>query len=88
MTTNRNSWSQKEKQTLFQIVEENKQFVLSYAFEQTALKLNRSLSAVTQHYYYHRNKIEKQSLNKQFKKLIKTGKYKLSKKGNLFIVEI
>lgn len=88
MTTNRNSWSPKEEQILFQIVEENKQFVLSYAFEQAALRLNRSLSAVSQHYYYHRSKIERQSVNKQFKKLIKTGKYKLSKKGNLFIVEI
>ena len=52
------------------------------------MKLNRSLSAVRQHYYYHKNKIDKKSLQKEFRSVIKTGNYKLSKKGNLFIVEI
>ena len=88
MTTNRNSWSPKEQEVLLKILEKNKEFVLSYSFELAAKKLNRSLSAVSQYYYYHKNKIEKQSLNKQFKTLVKSGKYKLTKKGNLFIVEI
>jgi hypothetical protein len=52
------------------------------------MKLNRSLSAIRQHYYYHKNKIDKKSLQNEFKSLIKSGKYKLSKKGKLFIVEI
>jgi hypothetical protein len=88
MTTNRNSWSPKEQEVLLKILEKNKEFVLSYSFELAAKKLNRSLSAVSQYYYYHKNKIEKQSLNKQFKTLVRSGKYKLTKKGNLFIVEI
>jgi hypothetical protein len=88
MTTNRNSWSLKEQEVLLKILEKNKEFVLSYSFELAAKKLNRSLSAVSQYYYYHKNKIEKQSLNKQFKTLVRSGKYKLTKKGNLFIVEI
>jgi hypothetical protein len=88
MTTNRNSWSPKEQEVLLKILEKNKQFVLTYSFELAAKKLNRSLSAISQYYYYHKNKIEKQSLNKQFKTLVNSGKYKLTKKGNLFIVEI
>jgi hypothetical protein len=88
MTTNRNSWSPKEQEVLLKILEKNKEFVLSYSFELAAKKLNRSLSAISQYYYYHKNKIEKQSLNKQFKTLVRSGKYKLTKKGNLFIVEI
>ena len=88
MTTNRNSWSSKEQEVLLKILEKNKQFVLTYSFELAAKKLNRSLSAISQYYYYHKNKIEKQSLNKQFKTLVNSGKYKLTKKGNLFIVEI
>jgi hypothetical protein len=88
MTTNRNSWSTKEQEVLLKILEKNKQFVLTYSFELAAKKLNRSLSAISQYYYYHKNKIEKQSLNKQFKTLVNSGKYKLTKKGNLFIVEI
>lgn len=88
MTTNRNSWSPKEQEVLLKILEKNKQYVLTYSFELAAKKLNRSLSAISQYYYYHKNKIEKQSLNKQFKNLVNSGKYKLSKKGNLFIVEI
>ena len=88
MTTNRNSWSTKEQEVFLKILEKNKQFVLTYSFELAAKKLNRSLSAISQYYYYHKNKIEKQSLNKQFKTLVNSGKYKLTKKGNLFIVEI
>jgi hypothetical protein len=88
MTTNRNSWSPKEQEVLLKILEKNKEFVLTYSFELAAKKLNRSLSAISQYYYYHKNKIEKQSLNKQFKTLVRSGKYKLTKKGNLFIVEI
>jgi hypothetical protein len=88
MTTNRNSWNQREQKVLFDILEKNKQYVLTYSFELAAKKLNRSLSAVTQYYYYHKNKISKNSLKKEFKQLVKTDKYKLSKKGNLFIVEI
>ena len=88
MTTNRNSWSEKEEQVLINILEKNKDYVLEYSFNLAAIKLNRSLSAIRQHYYYHKNKINKSSLKKEFKKLVKTDKYKLSKKGNLFIVEI
>ena len=88
MTTNRNHWSEKETSILFNILEENKQYVLTYSFELAAKKLNRSLSAISQYYYYHKNKIDKKSLQKEFRSVIKTGNYKLSKKGNLFIVEI
>jgi predicted thioredoxin/glutaredoxin len=88
MTTNRNSWSTKEEQVLINILEKNKDYVLEYSFNLAAIKLNRSLSAIRQHYYYHKNKIKKSSLKKEFKQLVKTDKYKLSKKGNLFIVEI
>lgn len=88
MTTNRNHWSEKETSILFNILEENKKYVLTYSFELAAKKLNRSLSAISQYYYYHKNKIDKKSLKKEFRLVIKTGNYKLSKKGNLFIVEI
>ena len=88
MTTNRNSWSEKEEQVLINILEKNKDYVLEYSFNLAAIKLNRSLSAIRQHYYYHKNKIDKKSLQNEFKSLIKSGKYKLSKKGKLFIVEI
>lgn len=88
MTTNRNHWSEKEESILFNTIEANKQYILEYALQVASMKLNRSLSAVRQHYYYHKNKIDKKSLQKEFKSLIKSGKYKLSKKGKLFIVEI
>ena len=88
MTTNRNHWSPKEEEVMFQILEENKEFVLDYSFKLIAEKLSRSLSAIRQHYYYHFTKIQKKALNNEFKKLVKNGKYKLTKKGNLFIVEI
>lgn len=88
MTTNRNHWSKYEDQVLFDILEQNKDFVLEYSFTLVCKKLNRSMSAVRQHYYYHLNKIETKSLKAEFKKLIKDNNYKLIKKGNLFIVEI
>ena len=88
MTTNRNSWSLKEEQVMFEILEKNKEYILDYSFTLVAKKLNRSLSAIRQHYYYHRNKIEKKSLRKEFKALIKNDNYKVTKKGNLFIVEV
>ena len=88
MTTNRNSWSEKEESILFKIIDDNKDYILEYSLQLASMKLNRSLSAVRQHYYYHKNKIDKKSLQKEFKSLIKSGKYKLSKKGKLFIVEI
>ena len=86
MTINRNSWSEKEEEILFKILEKNKKYVLTYSFEQAALKLNRSLSAVKQHYYYHHNKIKKKSLKKEFSNLIKNGDFKIIKHKNLFIV--
>ena len=55
MTTNRNSWSEKEEQVLINILEKNKDYVLEYSFNLAAIKLNRSLSAIRQHYYYHKN---------------------------------
>jgi hypothetical protein len=88
MTTNRNHWSEKEENILFKIIDDNKDYILEYSLQLASMKLNRSLSAVRQHYYYHKNKIDKKSLQKEFKSLIKSGKYKLSKKGKLFIVEI
>lgn len=88
MTTNRNSWSPKEEQVLFDILEKNKQYVLEHSFNLASRKLNRSFSAIKQHYYYHLNKIEKKSLKKEFKSLIKSDNYKLTKKGNLFIIEV
>jgi hypothetical protein len=88
MTTNRNHWSEKEEGILFKIIDDNKDYILEYSLQLASMKLNRSLSAVRQHYYYHKNKIDKKSLQKEFKSLIKSGKYKLSKKGKLFIVEI
>ena len=47
---------------------------LEYALQLASMKLNRSLSAVRQHYYYHKNKIDKKSLQKEFKSLVKSGK--------------
>jgi len=88
MTTNRNSWSEKEELILFNLIEDNKKYILEYSLQLASMKLNRSLSAIRQHYYYHKNKINKKSLQNEFKSLIKSGKYKLSKKGKLFIVEI
>jgi len=88
MTTNRNSWNAKEEKVLFDILEKNKQYVLDHSFNLAAKKLNRSFSAIKQHYYYHLNRIEKKSLKAEFKKLIKTDNYKVIKKGNLFIVEV
>ena len=88
MTTNRNHWSEKEESILFKIIDDNRDYILEYSLQLASMKLNRSLSAVRQHYYYHKNKIDKKSLQKEFKSLIKSGKYKLSKKGKLFIVEI
>ena len=88
MTTNRNHWSEKEENILFNTIETNKQYILEYALQLASMKLNRSLSAVRQHYYYHKNKIDKKSLQKEFKSLVKSVKYKFSKIGKLFIVEI
>ena len=88
MTTNRNSWSEKEESILFNLIEDNKEYILEYSLQLASMKLNRSLSAIRQHYYYHKNKINKKSLQKEFKSLIKSGKYNLSKKGILFLEEI
>lgn len=87
-TLNRNSWSEKEEKILEQILKKNKEYVLSYSFEQAALKLNRSYSAVMQHYYYHKKKYDKKNVTQEFKEALKTNNYKIIKHKNLFIVQL
>lgn len=87
VTINRNSWNEKEEKVLQQILEKNKEYVLEYSFELACKKLNRSLSAIKQHYYYHKNKYDKQILKKEFNDMIKNKTYKIVKHKNLFIVK-
>ena len=87
-TLNRNTWSIKEEKAFQQILEKNKEYVLNYSFELAALKLNRSLNAIKQHYYYHKKKYDKKNANKEFIEAIKANNYKIVKYKNLFIVQI
>ena len=88
MTTNRNHWSEKEEKVLFETIEKHKDYVLDYAFQKVALKLNRSYSSIKQHYYYHKKQENLMALKKKFRIIVNNGSYKITKKGNLFIVEV
>lgn len=87
-TLNRNQWSAKEEAILDIMLDKYEGFVLEYAFQKTAAKLSRSLSAVRQHYYYHRKKIDINSSKKQFISLLKKQNYKLTRVSNVYIVEV
>lgn len=88
MTTNRNHWSEKEEQILFDIIKKNRDYVLEHSFNLASRKLNRSYSSIKQHYYYHKKQENLMSLKKKFRTIVNNGNYKITKKGNLFIVEV
>ena len=87
-TLTRNSWSEKEDQTLLKIVDNNNQYILEYALNLAAKKLHRSLSAIRQHYYVLMNKKNEQDLKRQFIDAVTTSDFKIVKRNKQFIVTL
>ena len=87
-TLTRNSWSEKEDQTLLKIVDNNNQYILEYALNLAAKKLHRSLSAIRQHYYKLVHLENQEALKRQFIDQVITTDFKIIKRNNQYIVTI
>lgn len=87
-TLTRNSWSEKEDQTLLKIVEHNNQYILEYGLNLAAKKLHRSLSAIRQHYYILMQKQNEETLKRQFIDAVTTNDFKIIKRNKQYIVTL
>ena len=84
----RNSWSEKEDQTLLKIVKQYDQYILEYGLNIACNKLHRSLSAIRQRYYKLYNKQNEENLKRQFIDAVTTGDFKIVKRNKQFIVTL
>jgi hypothetical protein len=87
-TLSRNSWSEKEDQTLLKIVKQYDQYILEYGLNIACNKLHRSLSAIRQRYYKLYNKQNEENLKRQFIDAVTTGDFKIIKRNKQFIVTL
>ena len=87
-TLSRNSWSEKEDQTLLKIVKRYDQYILQYGLNIACNKLHRSLSAIRQRYYKLYNKQNEENLKRQFIDAVTTGDFKIIKRNKQFIVTL
>jgi hypothetical protein len=85
-TLSRNSWSEKEDQTLLKIVAQYDQYILEYGLNMASNKLHRSLSAIRQRYYKLYNKQNEEQLKQQFIDAITSGDFKITKHKNKYVV--
>jgi hypothetical protein len=87
-TLSRNSWSDKEDQTLLKIVKQYDQYILEYGLNMACNKLHRSLSAIRQRYYKLYNKQNEETLKRQFIDAVTTSDFRIIKRKNQFIVTL
>ena len=87
-TLSRNSWSEKEDQTLLKIVKHYDQYILEYGLNIACNKLHRSLSAIRQRYYKLYTKQNEENLKRQFIDAVTTSDFKIVKRNKQFIVTL
>ena len=87
-TLSRNSWSEKEDQTLLKIVKQYDQYILEYGLNIACNKLHRSLSAIRQRYYKLYAKQNEENLKRQFIDAVTTSDFKIVKRNKQFIVTL
>ncbi len=87
-TLSRNSWSEKEDQTLLKIVKQYDKYILEYGLNMASNKLHRSLSAIRQRYYKLCAKQNEELLKRQFIDAITTSDFKIVKRNKQFIVTL
>lgn len=87
-TLTRNSWSEKEDQTLIKIINQNSEYILEYGLNVAAKKLHRSLSAIRQHYYQLMKKQNEELLKRQFIQRVTSSDFKIIKRNNQYIVTL